>query len=95
MNELPVVGWKNKSATNAIKRLPGEGRQYWLEYYKGTPWPAQCSEYYCDNVAIEGAHIYNEEISGEWIAPMCHLHNATTETFTLKHEIRLAPLHNV
>lgn len=81
--KLPVSNWKNKAGTGTRTCICGSWKQHWLNF-SNKPWPAACSVKGCDNAPTLGAHIYNPDVSGEYIVPMCPECNKLTSSFSLK-----------
>lgn len=87
---LPCKGWKNKSGTSDRSCSCGSWKQHWINN-SGKEWPTYCSVDGCSNRATLGAHIYNSNADGEWIAPMCESCNKINREFSLKGKITLVP----
>lgn len=87
---LPCKGWKNKVGTSDRSCTCGSWKQHWKNI-SGEEWPTFCSVDGCYNKATLGAHIYNSNASGEWIAPMCDSCNKLSGEFSLKRETTLVP----
>lgn len=87
---LPCDGWKNKAGTSDRTCTCGSWKQHWINYFD-KEWPCVCAVKGCSNEATVGAHIYNSEVEGEKIAPMCASCNKKTGEFTLKGNTFLAP----
>lgn len=80
---LPRNGWKNKSGTSDRSCACGSWRQHWINNCS-KEWPKYCSVDGCTNKATLGAHIYNSNAAGEWIAPFCESCNKRNDEFSLK-----------
>ena len=80
---LPNDGWKNKVGTGIRTCKCGSWKQHWINFSKKS-WPADCSVKGCGNSPTLGAHIYNADVQGERIVPMCDSCNKKTDEFSLK-----------
>lgn len=87
---LPCNGWKNKVGTSDRSCSCGSWKQHWINN-SGKQWPVYCSVTGCSNRATLGAHIYNSNAEGEWIAPMCDSCNKNSNEFSLTGGITLVP----
>lgn len=87
---LPCNGWKNKTGTSNRTCTCGSWKQHWINYTSKN-WPSVCAVEGCNNNATVGAHIYNSNAEGEWIAPMCESCNKKTGEFALKNHTALVP----
>lgn len=85
---LPCNGWKNKSGTSDRSCKCGSWKQHWINN-SNEKWPTCCSVAGCDNKATLGAHIYNPNVEGEWIVPMCESCNKNNSEFSLTGGITL------
>ena len=88
MKYLMNTGWKNKKGTTGRSCNCGSWKQHWLNN-SGKVWPNFCSIEGCTNNATLGAHIYNKEVSGEKIVPMCDSCNKLEKDFNLKDGVTL------
>lgn len=80
--------WKNKSGTGNRTCSCGTWKQHWLNF-SGRSWPDSCSVMGCANEPTLGAHVINNEVSGEKIVPMCTSCNKLTGYFDLKGGVQL------
>ena len=85
---LPCEGWKNKSGTAERSCLCGTWKQHWINN-SGKTWPSTCSVAGCSNAATLGAHVYNADVTGEKIVPMCDSCNKRNDEFSLKGGVTL------
>ena len=85
---VPAKGWKNKKGTENRSCNCGSWKQHWINY-TGETWPSICSILDCNKHATLGAHIINDEISGEYIVPACDSCNKLESKFNLKSDIEL------
>lgn len=85
---ITAAGWSNKGGTAGRACACGTWKQHWINY-AGKSWPNECSVQGCSSAATLGAHIVNNSVTGEKIAPMCDSCNKLTGTFTLKGSITL------
>lgn len=81
-------GWKNKNGTGDRACKCGTWKNHWLNF-SGEKWPSECSVSGCDNSATLGAHIYNANVSGEKIVPVCASCNKKSGEFSLKNGVVL------
>ena len=63
-------------------------KNHWINN-SGEKWPARCSILGCNNSATLGAHIINNNVSGEYIVPACDSCNKLISEFDLKGRIKL------
>ena len=75
--------WKNKSGTGERSCSCGSWKQHWLNF-SGESWPPRCSVVGCSNTPTLGAHVFNTDVDGEKIVPMCDSCNKKTVPFDLK-----------
>lgn len=87
---LPRNGWKNKVGTSDRSCACGSWKQHWINNCS-EEWPTYCSVDGCSNRATLGAHIYNSNAEGEWIAPFCESCNKRKDEFSLRGGITLVP----
>lgn len=80
---LPCDGWKNKVGTGERSCSCGTWSQHWINF-SNKKWPKTCSVSGCSNEATLGAHVYNHNVSGERIVPMCNSCNKLKDEFSLK-----------
>lgn len=85
---ITATGWSNKSGTSDRSCNCGTWQQHWLNYSKKS-WPDSCSVKECTDSPTLGAHIYNPDVTGERIAPMCSSCNGLSGTFSLKGGVNL------
>lgn len=81
-------GWKNKNGTSNRACKCGSWKNHWINN-SGEKWPTECSVLGCDNVPTLGAHIINNNVSGEYIVPTCDSCNKSSFEFDLKGGVRL------
>ena len=81
--DVTAENWKNKAGTSGRSCSCGSWKQHW-ENFSGEKWPSHCSVLGCGNEATVGAHIYNADVQGEQIVPMCDACNQRTDAFDLK-----------
>jgi hypothetical protein len=79
----PTIGWKNKNGTGIRDCKCGSWKNHWVKY-SGKEWPDECSVADCVKEATLGAHVFNPDVSGEKIVPMCDSCNKLSESFSLK-----------
>lgn len=82
------TNWKNKSGTADRNCTCGTWRQHWLNY-SNRSWPSYCSVLGCSASSTLGAHVYNANVAGEKIIPMCSPCNGLSSEFDLKNDVRL------
>lgn len=85
---LTCYGWKNKVGTQYRECKCGSWRQHWIKF-SNKEWPEKCSVLGCNNVPTLGAHVYNAEVSGERIIPVCEKCNKITGEFSIKGGVTL------
>ena len=85
---LPCDGWKNKVGTGDRSCSCGTWKQHWISF-SNKDWPDTCSVLGCLNRATLGAHVYNPDVTGEHIVPMCDSCNKRINSFPLKSGITL------
>lgn len=85
---LTATGWANKGGTGGRSCGCGSWKQHWLNC-TGKSWPDACSISGCNSTPTLGGHIYNSEVMGERIAPICDSCNKLSGTFTLKGSISI------
>ena len=85
---ITTNGWKNKKGTAERSCSCGTWKQHWINY-SGKSWPSICSVYGCSNIPTLGAHIYNPNVTGEKIVPMCASCNGLDGSFNLKAGVTL------
>lgn len=85
---VTAKGWKNKKGTSNRSCGCGSWKQHWINC-SGKNWPGICSVDGCFNVATLGAHIINNDVSGEYIVPACDSCNKKDGEFDLKGKITL------
>ena len=83
MAKLTTENWRNKNGTKDRNCKCGSWKQHWINY-SGKSWPTFCSVKGCANFATLGAHVYNPDVSGEKIIPMCESCNKLSGAFSLK-----------
>lgn len=83
---LPKNGWKNKVGTGNRICKCGSWKQHWINY-SGKVWPATCSVEGCQHIPVLGAHVYNKDVQGERIVPMCDRCNKRDKYFSLKNNV--------
>jgi len=88
MAKLTTKNWRNKNGTKDRNCKCGSWKQHWINFSR-KPWPSSCSVLGCKQPAEIGAHVYNPEVSGEKIVPMCKLCNKLDTPFSLKNETRV------
>lgn len=86
MKDLLLV--RNKAGTGSRDNCPcGSWRKHW-ENFSGKPWPYECSNLICDNIATDGCHVVDDlsEDNTEYIVPLCSECNnpRNTDSFFLK-----------
>lgn len=84
----PCSGWKNKAGTGNRSCICGSWKNHWINF-SDEPWPEKCSVSGCSNKATLGAHVYNPNVTGEHIVPMCDSCNKRIYSFSLKDGITL------
>ena len=85
---MTCKNWRNKIGTSGRNCRCGSWKQHWINF-SGQKWPTTCSVDGCYSFPTLGAHIYNNEVSGEKIVPMCDACNKLTGSFNLKGGITL------
>jgi len=85
---LPTNGWKNKGGTGDKYCNCGSWKNHWINNSKKS-WPSVCSISGCFNIPTLGAHIYNRNVQGEYIAPACDSCNRLSDEFYLKPGVTL------
>ena len=85
---LTAIGWKNKKGTGTRSCACGSWKQHWLNF-SNKNWPDKCSVSGCNNSATLGAHVFNSNVSGEYIDPTCDSCNKLDSEFDLKGGITL------
>jgi hypothetical protein len=85
---LPKNGWKNKEGTGERTCKCKTWKQHWINNSDNT-WPEKCSIEDCNNSATLGAHVYNSDVTGEWIVPACDSCNKLSGEFSLKNNVTL------
>lgn len=81
--------WKHKGGTAGRECNCGSWKQHWINN-SGLKWPHKCSVNGCSNVATDGAHVINDNETGEWIVPTCtSCNNKKNDIFDLKGGITL------
>lgn len=85
---VTAKGWKNKNGTSKRTCNCGSWKNHWINN-SGEKWPTVCSISGCSNKATLGAHIINNNVSGEYIVPACDLCNKSNAEFDLKGGIKL------
>lgn len=75
--------WKNKNGTSDRECACGSWRKHWENFSK-ISFPEKCSVKGCPEKASLGAHVINNSVSGEWIAPLCASCNKRSDEFYLK-----------
>ncbi len=88
--EVPCDGWKNKAGTGERTCSCGTWKQHWIKNCSKS-WPSTCSVKDCTNSATLGAHVYNPDVTGERIVPMCDSCNKLESEFLLKGGVTLVP----
>ena len=83
-------GWKNKNGTSNRTCNCGSWKNHWINN-SGEKWPDRCSVLGCNNSATLGAHIINNNVSGEYIVPDCDSCNQSSYEFDLRVGIKLVP----
>ena len=83
MSNFPLGNWKNKNGTKDRSCKCGSWKQHWMNN-SGRSWPIFCSVEGCTNFATLGAHVYNPDVSGEKIIPMCESCNKLSGAFSIK-----------
>lgn len=86
--DITPYGWSNKKGTAVRNCACGSWKQHWLNY-SNQSWPSSCSVDGCYSFPTLGAHIYNSQVTGEKIVPMCDSCNKNEYTFNLKGGISL------
>jgi hypothetical protein len=87
---MKASSWKNvKGSSKKSPKCPNCGS--WINHWKKlcgldsvSADNQKCAVYACDNPAEDGAHIENNDVSGIYIAPMCHKCNEKDGMFTLE-----------
>ncbi len=79
----PCSGWKNKAGTGTRSCACGSWKNHWIKF-SGKTWPAKCSVSGCSNEPTLGAHVYNSNVNGEKIVPMCDSCNKLSGEFSLR-----------
>lgn len=87
---MTLKGWKNKKGTGERSCRCGSWMQHWIKYFD-QDWPKTCSVVGCYQRPTLGAHVYNSEVSGEFIVPMCDACNKKAGEFSLKESTKFAP----
>lgn len=85
---ITPYGWSNKKGTSIRSCKCGSWQQHWLNY-SNQPWPQNCSVDGCFSSPTLGAHIYNPQVKGEKIIPMCNSCNQLEYSFNLRGSISL------
>lgn len=85
---ITATGWKNKGGTSTRSCKCGSWKQHWIKI-SGENWPSACSVKRCTTAPSLGGHIYNPNVSGEKIVPMCSTCNARTDAFDLNGGVTL------
>jgi hypothetical protein len=85
---VTATGWANKKGTAGRSCKCGSWKQHWLNSTKKS-WPKNCSVKGCSESPTLGAHIYNPDVTGEKIVPMCSSCNGLDSKFDLKIGITL------
>lgn len=85
---ITAIGWSNKKGTSVRNCSCGSWQQHWLNY-SNQSWPSSCSVNGCLNSPTLGAHIYNPQVAGEKIVPMCHSCNGLDSSFNFKGGVSL------
>lgn len=91
MAALKAESWKHKQGTGDRECKCGTWKQHWINI-SGEEWPKTCSIKNCNNPAIDGAHVINDNETGEWIVPTCRSCNdKKNDVFDLRGGIKLVP----
>lgn len=90
MGTITANGWKNKKGTGERSCKCGSWKQHWINN-SNKEWPDKCSVSGCNNAAMLGAHIINNNVSGEYIVPACDSCNKLSSEFDLKGKTTLVP----
>ena len=85
---LTPTGWTNKNGTAFRNCSCGTWKAHWIKHAQKS-WPGICSVEGCNSPATLGAHVYNSEVDGERIVPMCDSCNKRSTPFTLKGNVTL------
>jgi hypothetical protein len=85
---LPTSGWQNKGGTSGRSCKCGTWKQHWINS-SSKSWPATCSILGCSNPATLGAHVFNNNVTGERIVPACDSCNHLSSQFNLKGGVTL------
>lgn len=85
---ITAEGWANKKGTSDRSCGCGTWKQHWLNNCSKS-WPDKCSVKGCSNKPTLGAHVYNPNVEGERIVPMCDSCNGLDSTFDLKGGVTL------
>lgn len=91
---VPQAGWKNKPKTGELECYTcGTWISHW-ESCTGKDRPSKCSVAGCNKDVTDGAHVFNTDLLGTWIAPTCHECNVSIKnTFSLKKDTILVNPH--
>lgn len=85
---ISSVGWANKGGTSKRSCNCSSWKQHWLND-SSQQWPNECFVRDCSSKPILGAHIYNPDVSGEYIAPFCDSCNKRSDKFDLKGRVTI------
>jgi hypothetical protein len=85
---ITADGWANKGGTSTRSCKCGTWKKHWIND-SGKSWPNDCSKKGCTATPVLGAHIYNNDVSGEKIVPFCDSCNKLDGKFSLNGGVTL------